>query len=276
VEGRLYQVESLDYDNRKAFVRDVDCDYYTTAISYSKVTVLDIAAGAGAVATHGDVHVSSRVVGFKKIKFYTNENVGSGELDLPEQQMHTTSYWLSVPRPTMQALPYSKDDKRDGIVGMGFAMKNVATLLLMCDGRDVGLAFGQGDDAEGETKPAGGRTAIPESLGDEPRIYLYDAFPGGIGFSAPLHGMHGELLERTRELIAGCECDHGCPTCVGPIGETGPRAKTVALAILHQLGARQLEGHGGRPALAEGQAADQPSASAGASVAFATDADVPF
>jgi DEAD/DEAH box helicase domain-containing protein len=276
VEGRLYQVESLDYDNRKAFVRDVDCDYYTTAISYSKVTVLDIAAGAGAVATHGDVHVSSRVVGFKKIKFYTNENVGSGELDLPEQQMHTTSYWLSVPRPTMQALPYSKDDKRDGIVGMGFAMKNVATLLLMCDGRDVGLAFGQGDDAEGETKPAGGRTAIPDSLGDEPRIYLYDAFPGGIGFSAPLHGMHGELLERTRELIAGCECDHGCPTCVGPIGETGPRAKTVALAILHQLGARQLEGHGGRPALAEGQAADQPSASAGASVAFATDADVPF
>ena len=41
--------------------------------------------------------MSSRVVGFKKIKFYTNENVGSGELDLPEQQMHTTAYWLTVP-----------------------------------------------------------------------------------------------------------------------------------------------------------------------------------
>ncbi len=235
VEGRLYQVESLDYDNRKAFVRDVDCDYYTTAISYSKVTVLDVAEGQGQVATHGDVHVSSRVVGFKKIKFYTNENVGSGELDLPEQQMHTTAYWLSVPRATMQGLPWSKDDKRDGVVGLGFAMKHVATLLLMCDVRDVGLAFGQGDDAEGETKPVGGRTAIPESLGDEPRIYLYDAFPGGIGFSAPLHGMHADLLGRTRELIAGCECDHGCPTCVGPIGETGPRAKTVALALLAAL-----------------------------------------
>ena len=48
--------------------------------------------------THGEVHVVSRVVGFKKIKFYTNENVGSGELDLPEQQMHTTSYWLTMPR----------------------------------------------------------------------------------------------------------------------------------------------------------------------------------
>ncbi len=252
VEGRLYQVEALDYDNRKAFVRDVDCDYYTTAISYSKVTVLDTAAGHGAVVSHGDVHVSSRVVGFKKIKFYTNENVGSGELDLPEQQMHTTSYWLSVPRPLMQALPWSKDDRRDGIVGLGFAMKHVATLLLMCDSRDVGVAFGQGDDAEGETSPVGGRTAIPESLGDEPRIFLYDAFPGGIGFSAPLHGMHDALLARTRELIAGCECDHGCPTCVGPIGETGPRAKTVALAILQSLLAGSLPaGPAGTRALAE-------------------------
>ena len=237
VEGRLYQVESLDFEGRKAFVRDVDCDYYTDAISYSKVTVLDIAEGEGAVATHGDVHVSSRVVGFKKIKFYTNENVGSGELDLPEQQMHTTAYWLSVPRETMQALPWSKDDKRDGVVGLGFAMKSVATLLLMCDTRDLGVAFGQGDDARGDTQPTGGRTAIPESLGDEPRIYLYDAFPGGIGFTAPLFGMHRDLLGRTRALIASCECDHGCPTCVGPIGETGPRAKTVALALLAALGA---------------------------------------
>jgi DEAD/DEAH box helicase domain-containing protein len=110
----------------------------------------------------------------------------------------------------------------------------------MCDVRDVGLAFGQGDDAPGETTPVGARTAVPESLGDEPRIYLYDAFPGGIGFSAPLHGMHAELLEGTRQLIAGCDCDHGCPTCVGPIGETGPRAKTVALAILQTLLARPI------------------------------------
>ena len=237
VEGGLFQVETLDFEGRKAYVRAVDCDYYTSAISYSKVTVLDIAEGAGAVATHGDVHVSSRVVGFKKIKFYTNENVGSGDLDLPEHQMHTTAYWLSVPRATMQALPWSKDDKRDGVVGLGFAMKHVATLLLMCDARDVGVAFGQGDDAEGETAPTGGRTAIPESLGDEPRIYLYDGFPGGIGFSAPLHRMHGDLLRRTRELIAGCECDHGCPTCVGPIGETGLHAKTVALTLLAALDA---------------------------------------
>jgi DEAD/DEAH box helicase domain-containing protein len=276
VEGRLYQVESLDFEGRKAYVRGVDCDYYTTAISYSKVTVLERASPAFAEATagkaelevpaHGDVHVSSRVVGFKKIKFYTNENVGSGELDLPEHQMHTTAYWLTVPPAVMRALPWSKDDKRDGVVGLGFAMKSIATLLLMCDGRDLGLAFGQGDDAQGETRPAGGRTALPEQLGDEPRIYLYDAFPGGIGFSAPLYAMHHDLLVRTRELIFGCDCDHGCPTCVGPIGETGPRAKTVALALLEALA----------PSFAEGRKA-VPSASAAASLAAVRDADeVPF
>ena len=88
--------------------------------------------------SHGEVHVVSRVVGFKKIKFYTNENVGSGELDLPEQQMHTSSYWLTIPSAVMAALPYGGDDRRDGVVGLAFAMRHVAQLLLMCDRHDIG------------------------------------------------------------------------------------------------------------------------------------------
>jgi hypothetical protein len=137
VEGRLYQVEELDFEGRKAYVRHIDCDYYTDAITNSRVTPLDTAAAAGerpgALPAHGDVHVVSRVVGFKKIKFYTNENVGSGELDLPERQMHTTSYWLTIPRELMTALPYSSDDRRDGVVGLSHAMRQIAQLLLMCD-----------------------------------------------------------------------------------------------------------------------------------------------
>jgi DEAD/DEAH box helicase domain-containing protein len=168
--------------------------------------------------------VVSRVVGFKKIKFHTNENVGSGELDLPEQQMHTTSYWLEVPAAVLGALPYAVDDRRDGIRGLAFAMRNVAQLLLMCDQRDVGLSVNAGDDL-----------TVPVAGGDTPRIFLYDAFPGGIGFSAPLYGMHLQLLTRTRALIEGCGCENGCPTCVGPIGETGPLAKSVALRLLQHL-----------------------------------------
>src|SRR5688572_12878918 len=104
LEGALFQVERLDFDGRKAYVRSIDCDYYTDAITYTKVRTLEQFDERGA-ASHGEVHVSSRVVGFKKIKFYTNENIGSGELDLPEQELHTSAYWLTVPRSVMGPLP---------------------------------------------------------------------------------------------------------------------------------------------------------------------------
>jgi DEAD/DEAH box helicase domain-containing protein len=123
----------------------------------------------------------------------------------------------------MNALPYAADDRRDGVIGLAFAMKQVAQLLLMCDARDVGLSVNAGD------------TADEGSRDDTPRIFLYDAYPGGIGFSAPLWEMQSQLLSRTRDLIAGCDCDNGCPMCVGPIGETGPLAKRVALRILQHL-----------------------------------------
>jgi DEAD/DEAH box helicase domain-containing protein len=220
VEGQLFQVERLDFEGRKAFVRATESDYYTTAITYARVTIIDTFAESPSFASHGEVHVVSRVVGFKKIKFYTNENVGSGELDLPEQQMHTTSYWMTIPAAVMARLPYAPDDRRDGIVALSFAMKQVAQLLLMCDGHDIGISL----DTEAEN----------------PRVFIYDNYPGGIGFSEPLFRMHQELLEATRRLIAECECENGCPGCVGPIGNTGPLAKLAALRILDLLLANEL------------------------------------
>jgi DEAD/DEAH box helicase domain-containing protein len=238
MEGKLFQVERLDFEGRKAYVREIDCDYYTDAITYTRVKILDeFEKGSGvfstrelpektpdpfstALSTHGEVHVVSRVVGFKKIKFYTNENVGSGELDLPEQQMHTTSYWLTVPRELMATLPFASDDRRDGVVGLSFAMRQVASLLLMCDRHDLGISINSGDEPQED---------------DDSRIFLFDNFPGGIGLSEPLFRMHVDLLTKTRELIGGCDCEAGCPTCVGPIGDTGPMAKTAALRILDLL-----------------------------------------
>jgi len=284
LEGQLYQVERFDYDNRKAFVRSVECDYYTDAITYTKVTILETfassadvpatgadgfppprtlrrdpaeaAATAGSrpeavvavpgpaeagpsrsIPAHGEVHVVSRVVGFKKIKFYTNENVGSGELDLPEQQMHTTSYWLTIPRETMAALPYGTADKRDGVVGLAHAMRNVAPLLLMCDSHDLGLSI-DGISVEGAGR-VGGQDAGQPEITAEPVIFLYDNYPGGIGFSEPLFAMHDALLARTRELIDECPCHSGCPSCVGPEGATGPLAKSVASHLLELLSARR-------------------------------------
>ncbi len=269
LEGQLFQVERFDFDGRKAYLRAVDCDYYTDAITYTKVTILDVfeagsgvrdplsepylIAGSGsdskspipdprsrttdpgtvAVRSHGEVHVVSRVVGFKKIKFYTNENVGSGELDLPEQQMHTSSYWLTIPTDLMSSLPFAGDDRRDGVVGLAFAMKHVAQLLLMCDGHDIGLSV-DGGSLDRSTR-TGGLGGLPEALASEPNVFIYDNYPGGIGFSRPLYEMHQLLLERTRDLIAGCPCESGCPSCVGPEGHTGPHAKQVASRILDHL-----------------------------------------
>jgi len=233
VEGKLFQVEKFDFEGRKAYVREVDCDYYTDAITYTRVTSLDTFE-TEAPASHGEVHVVSRVVGFKKIKFYTNENVGSGELDLPEQQMHTTSYCLTIPEGVMGLLPYAADDRRDGIVGLSFAMRQVAQLLLMCDRHDVGISIDSaGDDVASENPEPTGVTRA--------RIFVYDNYPGGIGFSAPLFRMHRELLDATRKLIAECECESGCPGCVGPVGNTGPLAKTAALRILDLLLTMALE-----------------------------------
>jgi DEAD/DEAH box helicase domain-containing protein len=238
VEGALYQVESLDFEGRKAYVRQIDCDYYTDAITYTKVSVLGD-MDSRPHFSHGEVHVASRVVGFKKIKFYTNENVGSGDLDLPEQQMHTTAYWLTIPRETMAALPFAPDDRRDGVVGLSYAMRQVAQLLLMCDRHDIGIAIGSGEESQlVDESRALIRGGHPVTLPDEPRIFIYDNYPGGIGFSVPLFQMHEELLARSRELIAGCDCEHGCPSCVGPVGDIGPMARTVALAMLDLLGER--------------------------------------
>jgi DEAD/DEAH box helicase domain-containing protein len=187
--------------------------------------------------SHGEVHVVSRVVGFKKIKFYTNENVGSGELDLPEQQMHTTAYWLTVPAEIMAGLPYPAADRRDGVVGLAYAMRNVAPLLLMCDAHDLGLSI-DGVALEGASRVGGAAkaAATAEAAGSvEPTIFLYDNYPGGIGFSEPLFAMHDALLAQTRQLIDGCPCQSGCPSCVGPEGATGPLAKVVASRLLAVL-----------------------------------------
>jgi DEAD/DEAH box helicase domain-containing protein len=205
----------------------------------------------------------ARVIGFKKIRFYTNENVGSGELDLPEQQMHTTSYWLTVPKDVLASLPDDSEAKRDGVSGMAQAMRTVAQLLLMCDRNDLGVSVNaEGEAATGaalqvgaerESGRSGAEASAKVSAHEEPRIFIYDNYPGGIGFSAPLFEVQDRLLEASADLIAGCECARGCPSCVGPIGEIGPHGKRVALALLERLTGRVAVSAAVRPAIDEGE-----------------------
>jgi len=248
--AQQYHVEHLDFKERKAYVKQVDVDYYTDAIRYTQVRVLEIAAEArareskpeiAAVRSHGDVLVRSQVVGFKKIKFFTNENVGSGRLELPENEMHTTSYWITLERPLLESLPYTISERQSGMFGLLYALESVATLLLMCDRRDLGTAIGERPPNPEVESDALVSVRMEDAVAAnakeffEPNLHLFDAYPGGIGFSEPLFRAHELLVAKTRELIAGCACEQGCPSCVGPAGDLAPRAKEAALAILDRL-----------------------------------------
>jgi DEAD/DEAH box helicase domain-containing protein len=258
--GQQYHVEHLDFKERKAYVKQVEVDYYTDAIRYTQVRVLEIAETGRACRgpapldpmsarppllasswSHGDVLVRSQVVGFKKIKFFTNENIGAGTLELPENEMHTTSYWMTLERALLESLPYTISERQSGMFGLLHALESVATLLLMCDGRDLGTAIGERPPAPGveaeELTPMRMEEAVGTSAREffEPNLYLFDAYPGGIGFSEPLFRAHELLIQKTRELIRGCPCEAGCPSCVGPAGDLAPRAKEAALAILDRL-----------------------------------------
>jgi DEAD/DEAH box helicase domain-containing protein len=261
--GSQYHVEHLDFNERKAYVKRVDVDYYTDAVRYTQVRVLEIASTEGgchssnksrslaslgptttsSTSSHsyGDVIVRSQVVGFKKIKFFTNENIGDGKLELPENEMHTTSYWITLERPLLELLPFSVSERQSGMFGLLHALGSVATLLLMCDRRDLGSAIGERtpDVGSGDAAIAAMRRedAVSASAKEffEPNLYLYDTYPGGIGFSEPLFRAHDFLMQKTRELISSCECEQGCPSCVGPAGDLAPRAKEAALAILDRL-----------------------------------------
>ena len=237
-EARQYQVEKFDYEQRKAFVRRVDCDYFTDAIDYTQVKVLeeiDQRPIQLARACHGDVRVNRQIVGFKKIKFYTLENIGAGNLSMPEQEMHTTSWWLHFPASFLNQMEsYTPSERANGLAGLANALRAVAALLVMCDPRDIGTALTE--------EIAGGVVAW------EPNLYLYDTYPGGIGQSQPLYNQTKRLIEGADELISRCGCEAGCPSCVGPTGEIGEKGKAAALFVLELLRA------GVAPAIAHDEA----------------------
>jgi len=224
-EARQYQVEKFDYEGRKAYVRRVDSDYFTNAIDYTQVKILDEFDSSQIVEAkvlYGDVRVNRQIVGFKKVKFFTLENVGAGNLSMPEQEMHTTAFWIHFPEGFLNRFPdLGPADRQSAIAGLANALRSVAALLLMCDPRDLGVAITE-DISEG-------------LKAYEPNLYLYDAYPGGIGQSAPLFKIAPRLLAHARELIAHCPCESGCPSCVGPVGEVGERGKEAAARFLVAL-----------------------------------------
>ncbi|MBE5793768.1 MAG: DEAD/DEAH box helicase [Clostridiales bacterium] len=219
-EARQYQVEKLDYDACKAYIRAVDVDYYTDADLNVSLHILDDLEqkqlSNGGTLTLGELRVSTIVKIFKKMKLDTHETLGFGIVRLPQTDMHTTGMWWTIP--DSLAAKYSNDDLQGALVAISHLLGIVAPLYLMCAPRDVRVVY-----------------QVKAPITDKPTIFLYDSYPGGVGLSEKAYQMQEMLLEEALKVAQGCGCEDGCPACAGPLAEIGEGGKKNAITVLKEL-----------------------------------------
>lgn len=216
-EGTQYQVEELDFDDKKAYIRRVDVGYYTDADLTTSLKVLDefdhVETGSLARA-RGEVLTSSIVTVFKKIAFDTHENLGWGPVTLPELEMQTTACWWILPEGMEER--YEREPLKNAMVGLSHLIRHIAPMYLMCAPQDISVVY-----------------HVKDTFTGRPTIYLYDSVPGGIGLSDRVFEMEYQLFDRARELLMACPCQDGCPSCIG--ATAGDGAKQTLLRILNEL-----------------------------------------
>jgi DEAD/DEAH box helicase domain-containing protein len=218
-EGVQHHVDRLDWEERKAYVTRTDVDYYTDAdlgITLKVLEVFEDATGPAGQRQRGEVMVAWKVTMFKKLKFHTHENVGWGSISIPEQEMHTAACWLVPPAQIVNR--YDRDTLDGALIGLARVARTCAAMLLMCDPRDLGVL-----------------AQVQAPFTGRPTLYLYDAVPGGVGLTERLFTLIDQLVLACRALVDGCRCADGCPACVGPVTEVGPRGKVVVGELLAAL-----------------------------------------
>ncbi len=219
-QGIQYQVEYLDWDEKKAYVREVDVDYFTDANLAVNLKVLEAdkerLEGTYSIS-YGDVMVSAMATIFKKIKFETHENIGSGPISLPEEELHTNAVWLSFEK---EQFHESEERLEQALISVANAIQSIAPLMVMCDPSDLHVV-----------------PQIKAVHNEQPTIFLYDRYPGGIGLSDKVYEQMNDVLSQTNQLIVNCSCEGGCPSCIGMEAQ-GEHAKSDALVLLQQLQSR--------------------------------------
>ncbi|BBU39961.1 putative ATP-dependent helicase YprA [Aeribacillus pallidus] len=222
-EGRQFQVEKLDWEEKKAYVTEVNVDYFTDANLAVQLKVLEVDQEKESKSMEigfGDVMVLAQPTIFKKIKFGTHENIGSGPIHLPEEELHTTGAWISFKNDVFSVL--SEEQMEKALVGISHALKYVSALAAMCDPNDLDVVF-----------------QVKSIHNGKPTIYLYDRYPGGVGLAKKVFDEFESLLERTEEMVTNCKCDDGCPSCIGLDGESSGR-KVAALRLLQYIKKGQI------------------------------------
>lgn len=224
-EGLQYQVEKLDYEEKKAYVRQVNVDYFTDANLAVQLKVLHRDRENDHLSHssyYGEVTVNAKATIFKKIKLRTHENIGSGPIHLPEEELHTSAYWFSFSQDLLPQV--NGQELQMALVGLANVMVHIAPVYLMCDPLDIRVV-----------------PQVKEIHQQLPTIFFYDRYPGGVGLSEKLFELHRELLHETQQVLTGCGCLSGCPACVGPIEEVGLTGKQYALQLVNSLLAGEVK-----------------------------------
>ncbi len=217
-ESVQYHVDRLDWERRKAYVKQVKVDYYTDAQMKSDLKILDISEDQiiqDQLFGYGEVVVTNLVTMYKKIKFNTHENVGWGKVHLPEQEMHTMAFWFAFAEDIAQKLNIDQQDLADGLQAVSHILGHVVPLFVMGDRSDI--------------------RALPmmrAPLWKRPAVFVWERYPGGVGFSRKLFSIYPEIATAARQVVAACPCASGCPSCVGPALMVGEKGKIVAQSLL--------------------------------------------
>lgn len=144
--------------------------------------------------SYGDVSLLAIPTIFKKIKFNTHDNIGSGKIHIPPMEMHTNSTWLSFDLPN----DWSEEQISETLNGVAYAMGSFIPLFLHCDRTDISVV-----------------PQVKAVHNEKPTLFIYDSYPGGIGLSERVYDIILSLLERTLIHIKACPCQNGCPACTG-------------------------------------------------------------
>lgn len=228
-QSQPFVIDKLDWEGRTAYARRVKVDYYTDAVEESDIRVIQQELSESianrrrdetrcAIRYFGEVSVSTIVPKYKKIRFETHENVGFGDIHLPQLDKQTESYWLEFSDELTDMLLRQGIDLGGGVRALATALVNVAPIFVLCDPRDISAA-----------------PMVRSPFSGLPTIYLFDVYPGGIGIARKIYEIDEQLFDAAEGLIRDCICTSGCPSCVGPPLEIGDRGKAGALAMLEAM-----------------------------------------
>jgi DEAD/DEAH box helicase domain-containing protein len=215
-QGTQYQVEKLDWEEKKAYVTEVDVDYFTDANLAVELKVMnedETSTAINGVCSYGDIAVLAIPTIFKKIRFGTHDNIGSGPISLPATELHTSSTWYSFDVPK----GWSESELTDAMTGAAYAIQSFIPLFVRCDRTDIHVV-----------------PQVKAVHTDKPTFFIYDSYPGGIGLSEKIYTRWDSLFQQAKDHIKACSCKAGCPICIGA-QEAGTGMKKDVESLLNAL-----------------------------------------